>query len=69
MVIRLAVVVVVAVLIWHPDVYNCLNNNNMNNNNNLIIKITGRIILTTTFRCPHDTVIRSRYNIQQITRI
>ena len=35
----------------------------------LIMKITGRIIFKTTFRCPHDTVIRSKYNIQQITRI
>ena len=32
----------------------------------LIIKITGRIIFKTTFRCPHDTIIRSKYNIQQI---
>ena len=35
---------------------------------NLIMKITGRIIFKTTFRCPHDTIIRSKYNIQQITR-
>ena len=34
----------------------------------LIMKITGRIIFKTTFRCPHDTIIRSKYNIQQITR-
>ena len=34
----------------------------------LIMKITGRIIFT-TFRCPHDTIIRSKYNVQQITRI
>ena len=27
------------------------------------------IIFKTTFRCPHDTIIRSKYNIQQITRI
>ena len=35
----------------------------------LIMKITGRIIFKTTFRCPHDTIIKSKYNIQQITRI
>ena len=32
------------------------------------MKITGRIIFT-MFRCPHDTIIRSKYNIQQIARI
>ena len=32
----------------------------------LMMKITGRIIFKTTFRCPHDTIIRSKYNIQQI---
>ena len=31
--------------------------------------ITSRIIFKTTFRCPHDTIVRSKYNIQQITRI
>ena len=36
---------------------------------NLIMKITGKIIFKTTFGCPHDTIIRSKYNIQQITRI
>ena len=35
----------------------------------LIMKITGKIIFKTTFRCPHNTIIRSKYNIQQITRI
>ena len=40
-----------------------------NNNNNLVMKITGKIIFKTTFRCPHNTIIRSKYNIQQITRI
>ena len=35
----------------------------------LMMKITGRIIFKTTFRCPHDTIIRSKYNISQITRI
>ena len=29
----------------------------------LMIKITGRIIFKTTFRCPHDTIIRSKCNI------
>ena len=28
-----------------------------------------RNYLKATFRCPHDTIIRSKYNIQQITRI
>ena len=40
-----------------------------NNVIDLMMKITGRIIFKTTFRCPHDTIIRSKYNIQQITRI
>ena len=35
----------------------------------VIMKITGKIIFKTAFRCPHDTIIRSKYNIQQITRI
>ena len=35
----------------------------------LIMKITGRIIFKTTVRSPRDTIIRSRYKIQQITRI
>ena len=35
----------------------------------LMMKITGRIIFKTTFRCPRDTIIRSKYNIQQIRRI
>ena len=35
----------------------------------LIMKATGRIIFKTTFRCPYDTIIRSKYNFQQITRI
>ena len=35
----------------------------------LMMKITGRIILKTTFRCPHDTIIRAKYNSQQITRM
>ena len=26
-----------------------------------MMKITGRIIFKTTFRCPHDTIIRSKY--------
>ena len=34
----------------------------------VIMKITGKIIFKTAFRCPHDTIIRSKYNIQQITR-
>ena len=29
----------------------------------LMMKITGRIIFKTTFGCPHDTIIRSNYNI------
>ena len=35
----------------------------------LIMKIMGKIIFKTMFRCPHDAIIRSKYNIQQITRI
>ena len=35
----------------------------------LIMKLTGRIIFKTTFRCPHDTINWSKYNIQQTTRI
>ena len=35
----------------------------------LIMKITGKIIFKTTFRCPNDIIIRSKYNIQQITSI
>ena len=31
--------------------------------NFLMMKITGRIIFKTMFRCPHDTIIRSKYNI------
>ena len=34
----------------------------------LMMKITGRIIFKTAFRCPHDTIIRSKYDIHQITR-
>ena len=30
---------------------------------NLIMKVTGRIIFKTTFRCPHDSIIRSKYDI------
>ena len=26
----------------------------------LIMKITGKVIFKTTFRCPHDTIIRSK---------
>ena len=33
------------------------------------MKATGRIIFKTTFWCPYDTIIRSKYNFQQITRI
>ena len=30
---------------------------------NLTMKIMGRSIFKGTFRCPHDTIIRSKYNI------
>ena len=33
-----------------------------------MMKIKGRILLKTTFWCPHDTIIRSKFNIQHITR-
>ena len=39
------------------------------NDIDLIMKITCKIIFETTFRCPRDTIIRPKYNIQQITRI
>ena len=29
----------------------------------LMMKSMGRIIFKTMFRCPHDTIIRSKYNI------
>ena len=29
----------------------------------LMMKVTGKIISKTTFRCPPDTIIRSKYNI------
>ena len=65
------------------DKYNDNHNHNYDNNDNdmiviaiviLIIPIRhdsviDLIMFKTTFRCPHDTIIRSKYNIQQITRI
>ena len=52
-----------------PSVFYYLYLKKRDNVIDLIMKITGKIIFKTTFRCPRDTIIRPKYNIQQITRI